>query len=208
MKSRPILGILGAGKLGITLAQIGLKSGYQINIASSKNPEKIAMTVNILASGAKVMTAVEVAKKSDVIILALPLKNLQQIPQAELANKVVIDAMNYWWETDGPREKIIPSDISSSEYIQKILKKSTIVKTFSHMGYHHLHDENHKTPRKSLAIAGDDESANEIAAKIIADFGFDPLFIGNLESGKILEPGQPGFGVNLEKPELQKLLEI
>ncbi len=208
MNSRPILGILGAGKLGITLAQIGLKSGYQINIASSKNPKKIAMTVNILAPGAKAMTTAEVAKKSDVIILALPLKNLQQIPQAELANKIVIDAMNYWWETDGPREKIIPRDTSSSEYVQEILRKSTVIKTFSHMGYHHLYDENHKNPRKSLAIAGDNKSANEVASKIVADFGFDPLFIGNLKSGKILEPGQPGFGVNLEKSDLQKLLKV
>ena len=211
MQEIQTIGILGAGKLGIVLSQLALKAGYKVHIAGSGDPKKIALSAQVLAPGAIVSTATEVAATSDVIILALPLGKFRNIPRVELANKLVIDAMNYWWEVDGDRDGFLDPVQSSSEAVQEFLNHSRVVKALNHMGYHDLHDEP-RTPgepeRKAIAVAGSDRQDVDAVSKIIDALGFDPLFIGNLAEGKKLEPGGAVFGANVTVHQLQKLLGI
>ncbi len=203
------IGILGAGKLGITLAQLALHAGFEVSIAGSRNPEKIALTINVLTPGATAKTAEEVSRDADVIILALPLGEFRTIPKQALAGKLVIDAMNYWWEVDGSRDEIINPDISSTEAVQELLTTSRVVKAFNHMGYHNLHDEHRPagtSGRKAIAIAGDAPKDVESVAKIVNEFGFDPVVIGKLSEGVRLEPGKPAFGANVNADELKNMI--
>lgn len=193
------VGILGAGKVGIVLAQLAIKAGYTVYIAGSGDVSKIALSIKVLVPGAIAVTKEEAAQKGDIVILALPLSKYATIPAKQLSGKLVIDSMNHWMEVDGPKEDTVPEGMSSSEFIQRFLSDSRVVKALSHMGYHELFD-NPKSAgdpdRKAIAIAAD----SEIDAKIVADFinrlGFDPLYIGGLAQGKKLEPGSPAFGAN------------
>lgn len=203
------IGILGAGKVGITLAQLAVKAGYTVRIAGSGNPDKIALTVSILAPGAQAMTKEEVAETSDIIILALPLSKYASIPKDHLEGKLVIDSMNHWYEVDGPRGDTLPDSVSSSEFIQSFLTESTVIKALSHMGYHELHDfaaPNKTLNRKGIAIAGDSATAVQHVATIIDTLGFEPVIIGGLSAGRILEPGEKGFGLAVPASTLKELL--
>lgn len=201
--------ILGAGKVGIVLAQLALKAGYDIYIAGSGDAEKIALTVKILAPGAHATTKEEAAKRGDIIILALPLSKYKTIPKDELAGKLVIDSMNHWYEVDGPREDTIAENSSSSEAVQAYLSNSRVVKALSHMGYHELYDNakaKHEVGRKAIAVAGDNGADVKIVSDFINTLGFDPLYIGELKNGIKLEPGQPGFGTSLDSGKLKEVL--
>ncbi|WP_420063108.1 NADPH-dependent F420 reductase [Leuconostoc lactis] len=204
------VGILGAGKVGIVLAQLALKAGYKVLIAGSGSVEKIALTVEVLAPGAKAVTAAEAEAKADLVILALPLSKYETIDRSGLDGKLMLDAMNYWWEVDGIRTDLTNPLQSSSELVQRFLSNSQVIKAFNHMGYHDLFDESAPagTPkRKALALAGDDDAAIATVRSFIDDLGFDSLYVGPLANGIMLEPGSEVFGANVTLPELQAMID-
>ena len=124
--------------------------------------------------------------------------------------KLVLDAMNYWWEVDGIRTDLTNPLQSSSELVQRFLFNSQVIKAFNHMGYHDLFDESAPagTPkRKALALAGDDDAAIATVRSFIDDLGFDSLYVGPLANGIMLEPGSEVFGANVTLPELQAMID-
>lgn len=129
------VGIIGAGKVGIVLAGLALDAGYTVRISGSGSVKKIALTIKTLVPGAIASENADVVANSDIILLAIPLSRYKNIDADLLKGKLVIDAMNYWWETDGIREEVLDPSTTSSEQVQTYFKDAKIVKAFNHMGF-------------------------------------------------------------------------
>lgn len=202
------LGILGAGRLGTVLARLAASAGYRVLVARSGDPAMIASRMKAL--GAVAAASAEVFEESDAVILALPLGNYRTLPVEALRGALAIDAMNYWWASDGIRDDLSDPRTSTSELVQTHLEGARVVKALSHMGYQDLEDEARPTGmpgRKAIAIAGDDPSDVAAISELVDDLGFDPVHAGPLSAGIMLEPGAEAFGADVDAAQLRDMLD-
>jgi 8-hydroxy-5-deazaflavin:NADPH oxidoreductase len=189
------VGIVGAGKLGTALARAAAAAGYEVAVAGSGAAERIALTVEVLAPGATAATVPEVVDFADLIVLAVPTHRFRDLPGGLFDGKIVIDAMNYWPDTDGDDPELASADGGSSVVVQSHFPGARVVKSLNQVGYHELDEypREHGAPdRIAIAAAGDDRAAVQTVMRLVDRLGFDPVDGGALARGKRLEPdGSP-----------------
>ncbi len=203
-----VIGILGAGRVGTALARRALAAGYEVRIASARAPSEIALVMDFVAPGAVPATTEQVIADSDIIMLALPLSKYRSLRPEDFAGKIVVDAMNYWSQTDGVLPEFEGAPVSS-EVVADHLAGARLLRAFNHVGYHELDAEARPAgdpERRALAIAGDDAPARAVLAAVIDRMGFDPVDAGPLSRARAFAIGTPLFGAPLGRVDLQNAL--
>jgi predicted dinucleotide-binding enzyme len=198
--------VLGAGHSGPVMARVAVEAGYEVAIAPSGDPEKIALIAAVLVPGAEPRWAADAVADADIVVLAIPLHRFASFEPGLVAGKLVIDAMNYWPEVNGVLATFEDREYSSSEIVQRRLTRSTIVKTLNHIGYHELAEDRRPVgspERRALGVAGDDRGAVDVVADVIERIGYDAVRMDSLSAGRVLEPGGPVFGVSLHRDEFE-----
>jgi len=202
------IGVLGAGRVGTTVARQALRAGYDVLVATASDPAEIELIVEVMAPGARAVTAAEAVGGSDVVVLSVPMRRYDTLDPALLAGRVVVDAMNYWPETDG-RLPVMDGEPSTSEVVQDFLAGARLVKTLNHIGYHELETDHSPagTPgRRALAVAGDDDGARNLVGEVVDRLGYDVVDVGPLAAGRALEPGTEIFSGRHDAEGLRALL--
>ncbi|MEA2589093.1 MAG: 8-hydroxy-5-deazaflavin:NADPH oxidoreductase, partial [Actinomycetota bacterium] len=197
---------LGAGHVGPVIARVAIAAGFHVTIAASGSPERIALIAQVLVPGAEPRWAADAVDDSDIVVLAIPLHKFATFDADLVADKLVVDAMNYWPPVDGVQEMFEDRQYSSSEIVQRRLARSTIVKTLNHIGYHDLEDWRRPAgspARRALGVAGDDPGAVEAVAEVIDQVGYDTVRLDSLRAGRLLEPGGPVFGASLRRADFE-----
>ena len=203
------VGIVGAGKLGTALARAALAAGYEVAVAASGPAQRIALSVDVLAPGAVASTLDEVVAFADVIVLAVPAHRFRELPSDLFDGKILVDAMNYWPDTDGEDPELATAEGGSSVVVQAHFPAARVVKSLNQLGYHEL-DEYPRPPgapdRIAVAAVGDDRLAVRTVMHLLDRLGFDPVDGGPLAKGKLLEPDGSPYAETLSADALAKRL--
>jgi predicted dinucleotide-binding enzyme len=206
---QPRIAVLGAGHVGPVIARMAVAAGFQVSIASSGDPEKIALMTSILVPGAEARWAADAVADADIVVLSIPLHRFADFDPGLVAGKLVVDAMNYWPPVNGVQEMFEDRRFSSSEIVQHRLARSTVVKSLNHIGYHEMEEDRRPAgapDRRALGVAGDDPTVVDAVAEVIERIGYDTVRLDSLGAGRLLEPGGPVFGVSMRRAEFELAL--
>ena len=203
-----MIAVLGAGHVGPAIARLALKAGHRVTIATSGTPADLALITTLLIPGAEPRSAVDAIANADIVVLAMPLHRFLAMDPNAPSGKLVIDAMNYWPPSDGTLPPPFDDeDIGTSEMVAERLHNAAVVKTLNHVGYHEL--ETFARPpgsadRRTLGVAGDDPDAVSTVSAFVDRIGYDPVLLGSLSAGRILQPGGPVFGAVIRREDFQR----
>jgi 8-hydroxy-5-deazaflavin:NADPH oxidoreductase len=203
------LAVLGAGHVGPVIARLAVKAGCPVAIATSGDPEDLALITELMIPGAQPRWSRDAVAEADIVVLALPLHRFGEIDPGLLNGKLVVDAMNYWPATEGVLEAFARG--GSSEIVARRLVGSTVVKALNHIGYHELEDRARPAgapDRRAAGVAGDDPAAVATIGRLIDRIGYDPVRLETLRAGRALEPGGPVFGVVLPLDEFERAVRV
>lgn len=203
------IGLIGAGNIGGTVAQLAVAHGHEVVLSNSRGPDTLADLVASLGDRARAATVDEAAAAGDVVVVTIPLRVYEQVPSTPLAGKPVIDTNNYYPGRDGRIEALDSDSTTSSELLAGHLPGARIVKAFNTIYFKDLGSQGapRGTPhRRALPIAGDDPAAKQLVTALLDEFGFDVVDAGPLAEGRRFQPDTPAYNVRLDAPGLRAAL--
>lgn len=198
------IGIIGSGNIGGTLARLFTHAGHEITLANSRGAQSLADFVRELGPQAHAAGTDDAARFGEVVILALPWRTPEALPRVEsVAGKIVVDAMNPY----GPDGKALDLGTSTSaEETAKRLPGARLVKAFNTIWFKHLAANGRSDlppdERHAIFVAGDDDEAKGIVARLIDDIGFVAVDSGSLsDGGRRQQPDGPLYNKTMNGRE-------
>jgi predicted dinucleotide-binding enzyme len=209
--ARPLkIGVIGAGRIGGTLASLWVKAGHEV-LVSSRHPAELEGLARSLGPRARAGTPREAALFGDVVLVSVPYGALPQVGRdlaKELAGKVVLDTGNPYPERDGDmaleaRRK--GTGVASAELLPGV----RLVRAFNALGWRTLQSEAHRAGKLvAIPVAGDDEEALRVARRLVTDAGFEPVVVGPLSRARLFDVGTPVYTQVLTADELRARLGL
>lgn len=200
------IGFIGSGHIGFHLARLATAQGYDVVMSNSRGPETLDDLVEELGPHARAATPAEAGAAGDLVVVAVPLRAIAEVPAGPLAGKVVIDTNNYYPARDGDIPELDNESTTTSELLQRHLPTSKVVKAFNHLYAAELTTDGQPagTPnRRALAVAGNDVDAVATVAALVDSFGFDPVTVMPLAEGWRIQRDTPGYLPRLTADELR-----
>jgi predicted dinucleotide-binding enzyme len=204
------IGIVGAGKIGGTLARKLADAENDVGLCNSRGPDSLKDAVAAMGPKVCPMTVQEAAAFGEVVLLALPFGRYKEIPAKSLTGKIVIDATNYFRDRDGHIGELEHGQTTSSELLQQYFRDAKVVKAFNSIRWTVLRDESKPSgagDRLGIGIAGDDPEAKRVVAELMDQIGYDAVDAGGLAfGGRRLQPDSPLFVARLTAEQIRQRL--
>lgn len=203
------LGIIGSGKIGSNVARAAIAAGYDVLISNSRGPDTLADLVEELGPRAQAAHAEQAAADADLVLVAVPLSKIHDLPLDALAGKVVMDANNYYPQRDGRIEALDTNQATTSELLQDLLPSSRVVKAFNSIFAKEIPTDGMppgSDNRRALPIAGEDPAAKALVASFLDALGYDVYDLGPLAESWRVERDTPTYGVPTTRAEYAEIL--
>ncbi|MGA7833439.1 MAG: NAD(P)-binding domain-containing protein [Terracidiphilus sp.] len=187
------IGVLGSGKVAITLADGFLKHGYEVMVGSrtpgklaewnAKNPKASTGTFNAAAAfGNLIVLVVKGSVASDVLQLA---------GAENLKGKTIIDVCNPFAgepSANGVFPLFTNANESLMERLQTEYEGARFVKAFNSVGYAVMDNPKFKDGKPTMFICGNNQAAKDTVRGILDQFGWETADMGTAEAARAIEP--------------------
>src|SRR5260370_28163362 len=181
------IGIIGCGNVGGTLGTRWAQAGHQV-IFASRRPESKEMQEVLANAGPNARAGAGAdATLADVLLLATPCPNTEEALRSagDLSGKLLIDATNPLLNLDGLDTG---TTTSGGEKVAQWARGAKVVKAFNTVGSSIMANPAFDSRRPVLFYCGDDKTAKQTVAPLIAELGFHPIDAGPLSQARTLEP--------------------
>jgi 8-hydroxy-5-deazaflavin:NADPH oxidoreductase len=203
-----IIGIIGAGALGTSVARALAKVGIAATISNSRGPDSLAEIVADLGPTITAGTLAQAAS-ADIVLIALRWSDAERVLTALPAwsGRIVIDCTNpVAFLPEGSPDRNDPANplaaygikaldlggTPSTEVIAGFLPGARVVKAFNHLDVRLLAEPTVNGGQRVLFYSGDDAPAKAEVRGLLEKMGF---FAADLGSQAIGGPmAQPPFG--------------
>ncbi len=204
------IGIIGAGRIGGTLARLWVAAGHEVLI-SSRHPDELKALAASLGPRARVGTPRDAALFGEVVLVSVPYGALPQVGRdlkAELAGKIVLDTCNPYPSRDGEMA-VEARKLSTGVADPRFLPGVRLVRAFNAINSGDLASQAHRAGEPiAIPLAGDDAEALAVAERLVRDAGFAPVVVGALSRAREFDVGTPVYTRLMTAPELRKALGL
>ena len=183
------IGIIGHGHVGGALGEGWAKAGHQI-IFGARDPHSAKVTALLaqIGANASAVTVPEAAAAGEIVVLTVPWTAAEETVRdvAPLSGKILLDATNPLApDLSGLTHGF---DTSAAEMIADWSGGAKVVKIFNTTGSNNMENPSYPEGATTMLYCGDDADAKQIAHRLAADLGFNPLDAGPLRQARLLEP--------------------
>src|SRR5690606_9278922 len=111
------IGVLGAGRAGTAIARVAARHGIDVQIASTRTPSQMRYHLMQYVPAAHGVNAEDIARDAEIIILAIPQEDLDDVDPNWIGSKILVDATNRWDDEPLPEwfSSGLSTNLSSSE---------------------------------------------------------------------------------------------
>jgi predicted dinucleotide-binding enzyme len=175
--------IIGFGKIGHALAKAFARSGIEVFVATTRDPQSFAPDAAAIGPQIIPKTLAE-AVKADIIFLAVRFESHGDVAKAlpTWKGKTIVDVTNAYGV---PPEKL--GGQPSARFVAQAFTGGRLVKGFNHLAAAVLDQDPavHGGRRVVFLSSDDDAAAAEIGA-LAEKLGFSPIKLGGLSDGGLL----------------------
>jgi len=208
------IGILGSGLMGGKLGTIFARAGHDVVFSYARSDRKLKRLAREAGKHASAGTPADAAADADALLLAVHWSRVDDVLKqaGSLAGRVLISCSIPMNATD--TELTIAHTSSGAEALAKKAKRAKVVSAFGTVPSEVLFAvfASRRRAKPSLLYCGNDTAGKAVAARLIADVGFDPVDAGPLRTARYLEPftlaiaqlayegdGGPGIAYRIER---------
>ena len=175
--------IIGFGNIGQALGKAFARSGIEVSVATTRDPESFAS--DAAAIGPEIIpTTLAEAVKADIVFLAVRYESHGDVAKAlpSWKGKTIIDVTNAYG--------VSPEELGgqpSSTAVAQAFTGAKLVKGFNHLVAGVLsQDPAVNGGRRVVFLASDDDDAAVETGALAENLGFSPIQLGGLSEGGLL----------------------
>lgn len=195
----PAVSIIGPGRHGTAIAQLFAAHGVDVTLFHhrAEKGERARAVVASVARDAKVALAASLEEAADAAEV-VALTTLWDAPQravlghigSRLVGRVLLDVSNPLDVTPEGIQMRRPAEGSAGQFVKTLLPAGVgHAKAFSNLATATILNAADKQPPAVLAYVADSRSTADIVSPVLAKSGWQPWYVGDIESSRDLEIG-------------------